>query len=170
MILTRSETVISSVQLFEVEMFSVGLKFVQEQVNSFQNSITMAISLLQVLIILGALPLALSQLAVQLPALIGKHPLGTVALEVISPSTGRDLMTSFFYPTDSSCSVLTSISALDPSLLTGKRRSSARLTYQCHNSSTPGRAYILSFIPDSVLLARIWGFKIVVPGHGGRPC
>jgi len=85
-------------------MFSVGLKFVQEQVNSFQNSITMAISLLQVLIILGALPLALSQLAVQLPALIGKHPLGTVALEVISPSTGRDLMTSFFYPTDSSCS------------------------------------------------------------------
>jgi hypothetical protein len=104
MIFIRREIIINNVQLFEVVLFSAGLEFVKEQVSSFQNSITMAISLLQMLIVLGALSSALSQLTIQLPALTGKYSLGTVALEVISPSTGRDLMTSFFYPMDSSCS------------------------------------------------------------------
>ncbi|PVH75591.1 platelet-activating factor acetylhydrolase-like protein plasma/intracellular [Cadophora sp. DSE1049] len=47
-----------------------------------------------------------AQIDLQLPALPGKYPIGTIALELKVPSNPRDIMTSFFYPSDRSCSSL----------------------------------------------------------------
>ena len=47
-----------------------------------------------------------AQINLQLPALLGKYPVGTIALEVNVLSNPRDIMTSFLYPSDLSCSSL----------------------------------------------------------------
>ncbi|CZT13090.1 uncharacterized protein RAG0_16677 [Rhynchosporium agropyri] len=44
-----------------------------------------------------------AQVELQLPKLPGNYPVGTIALELKTPSIPRDLMVSFFYPTDRSC-------------------------------------------------------------------
>ncbi|KAK0105530.1 hypothetical protein ONS95_004110 [Cadophora gregata] len=55
--------------------------------------------------ILSTLVISISaQINLQLPALPGKHLVGTIALELNVPLNPRDIIASFFYPADKTCS------------------------------------------------------------------
>ncbi|KAL5324815.1 hypothetical protein ACEPPN_005933 [Leptodophora sp. 'Broadleaf-Isolate-01'] len=69
--------------------------------------------------ILGTiLSFASAQLDLQLPSLPGTYQVGTVALELKVASNPRDIMASFFYPADRSCSDLPLAADFPPQSLT----------------------------------------------------